>query len=636
MIEKLKQYGLLLLLLTFVIVVYSAGTSGTLYYDDYRPLSQLQAIQDWLSAAVYITSETSGPLGRPLSMLTFALQHQSWPLAPAHFLWFNIVLHAMNGILVYALVVALLSHLQSQQNSTELSISQWQWTALFITALWLFSPIQISSSLIVIQRMTGLSAFFLLTGILLYVTGLRNAAQNLTKARWQQVTGLMLMTVLAVFSKENGILLPVLALVLEGTIFRDKTDPDKKIRQWYLWSCFTAVAGYLLYVMISTGGVYPYRDFTMLERLLTQPYILLSYLKLTFFPDLFSYNPFHDNMQVFQPGNFSWFAGFAIFSVLALLAVAIKWRRRQPVLSFAILWFFAAHLLESTVIGLELYFEHRNYVAILGPCFAIGWYLRVLSQQYQKLVMLGSAAYLLLLVGITAFVVQLWGKPLHAAELWFEKQFGSERVTEHYALLSLEQGNTMQAYFALQAQVNACEQCIGSRLQYALVACAVADEGSMRENISRVQQLAERQHIIGSAPAVLASFKTQIQNKNCSLLGLPELVALNKLLLQYQTIDINPGKHFALLLNLHDLYDSLNDKTASLQYLQQAFATRPSLQLGEVIFNNLLDERDSSKAEAFLQQLCFNKTYNVFLRIQKQQKCEDLTLRLEQKKLGQL
>lgn len=635
LIEKLKQYGLLLLLIALVVMVYSSGTSGALYYDDYRPLSQLQAIHDWLSAAVYITSETSGPLGRPLSMLTFALQYQSWPLAPGHFLWFNIVLHAINGILVYLLVVVLLTHLHKQQNTTAFPISTWQWTALFITALWLFSPMQISTSLIAIQRMTGLSAFFLFAGLLFYVNGLSNTASNLTKARWQQLTGLILLTVLAVFSKENGILLPTLALVLERTIFHNQTDPDKKIRLWYLWGCFAVVFGYLLYVVFSTGGVYPFRDFTMLERLLTQPYILLTYLKLAFFPDLFSYNPFHDNIQVFQSDNLPLFAIFSILIVIVLLVVAIRWNRRLPVLSFGILWFFAAHLLESTVIGLELYFEHRNYVALFGPCFAIGWYLRLFSQQHHKLVVLGSVSYFLLLVGITAFIAQLWGKPSQAAELWFEQQFGSERVTEHYALLNLEQGNTMQAYFALQAQVKACDTCIGARLQYALVACAVDDENSMQENIDRVKQLAASQHMIGSAPAVLASFKAQIQNQNCSFLNINQLVALNQLLLQYQTIGTNAGKHFALLLNLHELFDTLNDKAASLQYLQQAFAARPSLQLGEVIFNNLLDDHDPSMADAFLQQLCLSNSSNLFVRIQTQQKCEDMKLRLEQKKLEQ-
>ncbi|MBU1437825.1 MAG: hypothetical protein KKF79_10700 [Gammaproteobacteria bacterium] len=628
---------LILVVLCITVIIYAGGTSGAFYYDDFRPLSQLQDITDWLSAAAYITSETSGPLGRPLSMLTFALQHQAWPDHSSHFFWFNLLLHAANGMLVYLIVVALLSYLQQQLHPLDDTPHKlnWNWTACFIAALWLLSPMQISTSLIAIQRMTGLSAFFVFTGILLYVYGLRSADNHLRRSAWQQLSGLVLFTILAVFSKENGILLPVLALVLEKTIFRQLTDKHKKIRLLYLWCCFAIVMTYLCYVVFSTGGIYPFRDFTMLERVFTQPYILITYLKLAFFPDLFAYNPFHDNVQVFKLGNLPWYATAAIACVIGLLVLAVKVRHKLPVLSFAILWFFAAHLLESTVIGLELYFEHRNYVALFGPCFALGWALQQCDKKYYRFVITGAVSYLILLALITTFVVQIWGKPLAAAEHWFDKQFGSPRAAEHLALLYLEHGQAMPAYFTLQAQVKACDECIGSRLQYVIVACAVMDESSVKENLDRVKQLAASQHIIGSAPSALASLQRQIDNKNCSLVTTRELKELNLLLLQHQTIQINASKHFELLLNLHQLAELEQNKTESLDYLRQAFDVRPAIQLGEVIFNNLLDVQDPTEAQIFQQQLCQELPRNLFTREQTRQRCEAMTKRLNSKIMGQ-
>lgn len=56
-------------------------------------------------------------------------------------------------------------------------------------------------------------------------------------------------------------------------------------------------------------------------------------------------------------------------SLLALgviLGYALFIRRRQPLLSLGVLWFFGAHLLESTIFPLEIAHEHRNYLATFG------------------------------------------------------------------------------------------------------------------------------------------------------------------------------------------------------------------------------------------------------------------------------
>jgi hypothetical protein len=59
----------------------------------------------------------------------------------------------------------------------------------------------------------------------------------------------------------------------------------------------------------------------------------------------------------------------AVLALLGSAIAAIMLRRRFPVASFAWLFFLAAHLLESSTIPLELYFEHRNYL----PAAFLGW-----------------------------------------------------------------------------------------------------------------------------------------------------------------------------------------------------------------------------------------------------------------------
>ncbi len=108
-------------------------------------------------------------------------------------------------------------------------------------------------------------------------------------------------------------------------------------------------------------GAYAGRDFTMYERLLTEPRIIIFYLSLLFYPInsrltlLYDMNISH---SLWQP----WTTLPSIFLILLLIAAAIYIFRKRPLLSFCILFFFLNHLIEGTVIPLELIFEHRNYI----------------------------------------------------------------------------------------------------------------------------------------------------------------------------------------------------------------------------------------------------------------------------------
>jgi hypothetical protein len=58
-----------------------------------------------------------------------------------------------------------------------------------------------------------------------------------------------------------------------------------------------------------------------------------------------------------------------------LLILSILWRKRFPIVAFAVLWFLVGHSLESTVFPLEIIHEHRNYLPALGPLLALTYLL---------------------------------------------------------------------------------------------------------------------------------------------------------------------------------------------------------------------------------------------------------------------
>jgi len=354
-------------------VLYLPHIHGTFLLDDFtnlESLEQLKAPRNTFSDVLqFLANNQSGQLGRPISLLSFALQAENWPHNPAAFKSINVLIHLLNAILVFIIASFLLktTALNSQQN-TLLSV--------VIGGLWLALPIHVSTVLYTVQRMTLLMSFFSLIAIAGYLYGRDFCQKSVRTGLLVILLSIIFGTLLAVFSKENGILVFLYIAVIEWTVFAKTPTP----KAW------KTGRGLLIYGPLCLGGVYflshlPHfiegyasRPFTLSERLLTEARILVDYLTKIVLPRPNSFGLFFDDYIVstslFTPIS----TFFSLFFIAGLLFVAVFSRLKQPLLSFAILWFFAGHTLESTVIPLELYFEHRNYLPALGIVTALCYY----------------------------------------------------------------------------------------------------------------------------------------------------------------------------------------------------------------------------------------------------------------------
>ena len=92
----------------------------------------------------------------------------------------------------------------------------------------------------------------------------------------------------------------------------------------------------------------------------------------------------------------------------ALFGLAIWWRRKWPLVALGILWFFAGHSLEAGPLSLELYFDHRNYLPLLGPIIAVVSLVPALPGQVKRY----APVILLLFLCFQAFLT--W----QSAKLW--------------------------------------------------------------------------------------------------------------------------------------------------------------------------------------------------------------------------
>jgi tetratricopeptide (TPR) repeat protein len=448
--NKIQNSLWLFAIATLCGVIYYPGLHGDFLLDDYANLPALSAIsaEDTLNQIIaYILNGISGPGGRPISLLSFALQWESWPHSPFSFKLVNLLIHLTNGMLIYLLTRQLLT-------LGNISSRSLHWLSLVITTLWLLHPLQISTVLYTVQRMTELSALFTLGGLLLYLHGrLRLTSSSLQHRYFTMTAGLGLGLLLGILSKENAILLCLYIMVLEATLLRNITRP----KYWKYWASIflvlplIATSLYLLPAIIEYAFKdYPNRTFSSVERLFMQSHVLVDYLRNIILPRPNNFGLLRSdfNAEVFSAGTF-----LKSTLLLSLLFFAWRFRSRQPLISMGILWFFAGHALESTALNLELYFEHRNYLSILGIIIVLTETARRLMLILQKrtanfarkALLLSSGGWVIIIMLVSINEIHLWSDPVLQATIWAQNSPHSHRALGHLAHTYTLQGKLEEA-----------------------------------------------------------------------------------------------------------------------------------------------------------------------------------------------
>jgi len=422
-------------LLAFTAWLYFPGLQSGFILDDEVNLAGLKTISQLFShdALRFILEGESSNLGRPISLVSFAWQAYQWP-DPVPFKYINLLLHLLNACLIFWILLKLGEVMQLPKQNI-------LWTAFLSTAIWMLHPFQVSTTLYVIQRMAQLGVFFTLLGILGYLIGRTELEVHRIRSGlvWMSLgIGIGLLGVLA---KETAVLLIFYVLVLEFTLLAHL----KKTKLWYLWaSLFLFFPIFLLvsYFTVTWSGVlggYQRRDFTLEQRLMTEARVLWDYVHKILLPAPNSFSIFHDDWtiskHILQPiTTLSSILALFLFTTLAL------WKRKQwSVFAFAVLWFLVGHSLEGSIIALKLYFEHRNYLPLLGPVFALVYFFTIvlnslnIKYQIKKLLFTLSVFWLFALVFITWLEIELWRRPLTQAALWAELKPQSRYAQSHYA-----------------------------------------------------------------------------------------------------------------------------------------------------------------------------------------------------------
>lgn len=429
------------------ILVYLPSLKGGFVLDDFHNLAEMTKygnLNHWESAKQFIFSGNAGPTGRPISLASFAITASSWPHEPYIFKIINLLIHLLCGIFLYLVTTKVLK-LYGYSETKIASI------ALLSCAIWMLHPFMVSTTAYVIQRMTQLAALFTFMGIWAYLYSRSYLVLNQSKAYLMMSMSVICFTMLATFSKENGVLLPFLLLVIEFCNPNRITKIGWKWKIVFLILPSLIIIGYLLSRLNFSENLWIIRNFNQVERLLTEPRVLFDYLYHLYIPKFEGNGLYQDGYRVsktlFEPIS----TILSIVGLLLMLVVSIIYKKKIPLLSLGVLFFLVSHLIESTVVGIELYFEHRNYsssaflfLGIAALIFKIKEHYSI--RAYQRVV----GIILVVLCFFTYHRSVLWSNTENLRLYWSQENPYSPRAQIELAHYYLKQNDAKKSIYILE------------------------------------------------------------------------------------------------------------------------------------------------------------------------------------------
>ena len=302
----------------------------------------------------------SNKMYRPVPSLSFAL---NWYVGQDRVFGYHLVntaIHALTAFFLFLFNLHLLETPKLRAKSTGKPV----FIALLASLLWAVHPIQTQAVTYIVQRMAQLAALFYMLGLYAYLKA-RLSAETNKRMAW--LIACAVFYLLGVHSKPNAAMLPMALVLVEMLFFQNLAD--NRIRKRFMWGAamvavLIAVLGAALFLSgepFSFLDMYHARTFSLIERLMTQPRVVLFYLSQILLPLPSRFSIAHD--VIVSTGWLTpWATLPSALMVIVLVGFAVTQMVKRPLLAFAILFYFLNHIIESSVIALEMIFEHRNYL----------------------------------------------------------------------------------------------------------------------------------------------------------------------------------------------------------------------------------------------------------------------------------
>jgi hypothetical protein len=599
---------------------YSASFGAMFQLDDQANLSGLATVTDWQSAVNFVTTGSAGPTGRPLALLTFALQADQWQVGAAAFLRVNVFIHLLNAMLL-AWCVRQLFMIRGEQDGLATLLG------CTVSSIWVLLPLLATSSLLVVQRMTTLSALLMLLGLAGYLAARASIGRSPRRALILMGASLTFATILAALAKESGLLLPSFVLVLELTIL---TRPNEvQASDWKKWSMvFLWLPGILLLGYLASRASYPdymiaRRDFDGGERLLTEARILWLYLSKALLGLPGRLGIYHADFAIAH----SFWSPITLLASLSWLAVTISalvWRRRYPLFALAILWYLVGHIIESTVVPLELYFEHRNYFPIIGPIFALTAFLFLHSEQIRRIALLVVPLVLLVNAWFLYSFASLLGDSSMASRYWAVQHPHSVRAVTNLATYQLAEESIEQGIATIHQFANEYPRYAYIRIQELNLRCLTAPAAPLSKELGEIEVALSAVDFSYTAGEMLSQLFTTTTMVSCVDVRPETVMQLAAALHSNPRYEHDPTYNQFHHKLLAGIYRHLGDAQAMRIHLDKAIGHRMSAELVMMMTMTMAEANEYAQAREFLSVAAEQTPRNPFWAVSWRQNIDDL------------
>ncbi len=414
---RLVTFGILLLFCAITAIIYANTLNSPFLFDD-----QVFIVRDFairMNEFKWDAIKTAALEGRPkhryLANISFAVNYYFGQYHPTGYHLTNILIHMVCAFFLYLFIRDTLTRTPAGRTALPADIPPWA-TACFATLLWLVHPVHTGAVTYISQRMTSLAALFFILSLWFYALARREwQTRRLSCRSLLLFAGSALAGICALSTKENAGTLPLIILLYEWFFFQDlKLVFNRRFVFWIIGATFIFGAIALHFLGVDPAArilnAYASREFTLVERVMTEWRVLIYYLSLLVWPSPSRLTLDHN--YPLSTGLFNPLAtGLCLAALLCLTGTAMYTSRRNRLFSFCIFWFFINLIIESSVIGIEIIYEHRTYLPFMMCClFALIPIFKTTSKPQFSI-----AAILLVIMLFSAWTFQrnrIWHDPI--------------------------------------------------------------------------------------------------------------------------------------------------------------------------------------------------------------------------------
>lgn len=445
---KVNKSFYCLIIITVTTIAYWNSFDVPFQFDDHHSIQNNPGIRNLSDLKRVFNSFPQ----RPVAQLTFALNYHFHELDVWGYHLVNLVIHIINSLLVFWLVMQILQLLYDKK-SIALDEQEILFMAFSAGMLFAVHPVQTQAVTYIVQRMASLASLFYLLSVNLFLMGRRSLGNNRHYLLWfilSFITGL-----LGIFTKQIVFTLPIMILMFEWVLFNDITLLFKKHKKKVIIVTLIFVGFLLLLPLVykigfdkifstippQQGHSYTLTPYTYF---LTQLRVHITYIRIAFIP----YNLHLDYNYPVSVSLFEWKVILSGLFLAGLLNFAIKIRKINPLITISLLWYFISSIVESSIMPIgNVIFEHRLYLPMAGLCILMAQIINYIKYKNKLMVF---AMIIVLFLFLTYDRNNIWKSPLSLSEDSIIKSPQKARTINNLASNKLSNYEFLESYLLLK------------------------------------------------------------------------------------------------------------------------------------------------------------------------------------------